>query len=118
MAMFTPVSTFPRGGTLMLKPGTLVAMAFVFGAACGPTLHAQEETKKQETKKEVKQKSSGAKADRTERWKPGDNIGSIEKVDADKKTIAIKQEDGQQHTVTIDEHLPVTDFMNKPVSGF
>jgi hypothetical protein len=102
----------------MLKPGRIAAMAFVFSAACAVTLNAQDATKKQETKKETKQKIDGAKAARTQRWQPGDPIGSIAKVDAEKKTITIRQEDGMENTVTIDEDVTVTDFMRKPVSGF
>src|SRR5262249_46273979 len=103
----------------MLKPGRIVALAFVFIAACALTLSAQEKTKKQETGKELKQKIIGGEAARTEHWQPGDPAGTIEKGDAEKKTITIKEgEDGPLHTVTIDQHVTVRSLNGDLVSGF
>jgi hypothetical protein len=102
----------------MLKPGRIVALVFVFSAACALPLNAQQETKKQETKKESKLKISEARAARTERWAVSDSIGTIEKVDAEKKTITIKEEDGQKHMVTIGEDVTVKDFQGNRISDF
>jgi hypothetical protein len=94
-----------------------MTLAFAFSAVCALALNAQEEGKKQETKREAKQ-TGGVKAGKTARWQVGDPTGTIEKVDAEKKTITIRDEDGPVHTLTIDQHVTVTNFQGEPVAGF
>ena len=102
----------------MLKLGRMVSLAFVFSTACALAVNGQEESKKAEIKKEAKQQNRGAKVGRSEHWQVGDPSGTIEKVDAEKKTITIREEDGPLHAVTIDEDVAVKNFNGNPVSGF
>ncbi len=86
----------------MLKQGRIVALVLVTIAACALTLNARDDTKKQDAKKESNQKTTATKSTRAEHWQVGDGIGTIEKVDAEKKTITLKDDVGKVQTGTID----------------
>jgi hypothetical protein len=91
----------------------MAALAFAFCAVWGLTANAQEEARKTE----AKQRNGEAKLPRHELWQVGDDIGLIDKVDAEKKTITIKEEGGEEHTLAIDE-VTVRDFRGTRINGF
>jgi hypothetical protein len=91
----------------------MAVLTFVWCAGFGLTADAQEGPRKTETK----QKNDVEKLQRHELWHVGDDIGLIDKVDPEKKTIIIKEEDGTEHYIAVDD-VTVRDFRGNRINGF
>jgi hypothetical protein len=97
----------------MMKLGRLFVVAFAVCAVWALAARAQEETKKQEPTKQERGAEAVKKAreyrkkkieNRTERHEGGGDEALIEKVDAEKGTITLKDDLGKEHVYSVDEH--------------
>jgi hypothetical protein len=94
----------------MLKLTRLALSALVAVAVCAWTAQAQE------TKQESKKGGTG-RVKRAAEPPANSHDGTIVKVDKEKKTVTVKDEDNKDHDFTIDEHVKVQGPQGGKVSG-